>query len=198
MYQLEQWEAYTETVAQKKMKELLRKIVQSYRDNETEMVENLLIKVKALICKYEVAQKNEQKGELKAIQFSFLHLSVLKGSFEIYIEAFDNKLYLNRNEISEIWSPPIIYEYYEEYVEFLDKKCKQNVVGYSYKENQKLRKKAALDFHAITIRIVAEHAQKIIELKEFQNLDVEMQGIISFGQYMSESYPICLWNIEKE
>ena len=189
---------YTETIAQKKMKELLTQIIQSYRKNEMEIVRGLLESVKVLLRKYETAQQNGNKGKLKAIQFSFLHLSVLKGDFEIYIEAFDNRWYLNRYEVNGIWKANIVYDYYEEYVTFLIKKCEQNIKDFSYKEKQKLRKKAVLDFHTMTIRILSEHVQKIVELEEFQKLDIEMQGIISFGEYMSESQPICLWDLEKE
>lgn len=198
MYQLQQWELYTETIAAKKMKEVLGTIIQNYRHNEKDIIEDFLQKIKILLRKYDVAQKNGEKGKLKAIQFCFLHLSVLKGDFEIHIEAFDHNLYLNRCEVNEVWRANIIYDHYEEYVTFLIKKCVQNVKGFSYKEKQKLRKRAALDFHAMTIRIISEHVKQIVELDEFQKMDIEDQGVISFGEYMNDSQPLYIWGLKKE
>lgn len=198
MYQLKQWEMYTETVAKEKMKELLGKIIQNYRKKEDDIVKEFLESISTLLQKYKIAQQSEKKGELKSIQFCFLNLSVLMGEFEIHIEAFDKYLYLNRNEVNGVWKADFVYQYYSEYTAFLIKKCEQNVKDFSYKEKQELKRKAAMDFHMMVIRVISEHIVKIIELNEFQELDVEKQGIISFGEYMGKSQPICIWDLEKE
>lgn len=198
MYRLEQWEEYVEKLSKRQMKEMLGIIIPQYRKNEKEIRKELMETVGKVLEAYEIAQQNEKKGKLKAIQFCYLNLSVQKGDFEIHIEAYDNSLYLNRHEVSGCWKANVVYDHYEEYVAFLIRKCEQNVKDFSYKEKQELRKRAALDFHMMTIRIISEHAAGIIDLEIFQRLDVEPQGMISFGGYMSESMPLCFWNLEKD
>lgn len=198
MYRLEQWEEYVEGLSKRQMKELLETIIPQYRKQEKEIRKELMEVVEKVLEAYETARKKEKKGKLKAIQFCYLNLSVQKGDFEIHIEAYDNSLYLNRYEVSGCWKAKVVYDFYEEYVAFLIKKCEQNVKDFSYKEKQELRKKAAFDFYMITIRIIAEHAAGIMDLEIFQRLDVENQGIISFGGYRSESMPLCIWNLEKD
>ncbi|MCM1161529.1 MAG: hypothetical protein NC412_09925 [Roseburia sp.] len=196
MYRLEQWEEYVEGLSKKQMKKMLEIIIPQYRKQEKEIRKELMGAVERVLEAYETARKNEKKGKLKAIQFSYLNLSVLKGDFEIHIEAYDNNLYLNRYEVNGCWKANVVYDFYEEYVKFLIKKCEQNIKDFSYREKQELRKKAAFDFHMITIRIIAEHAAGIVDLEVFQRLDAEEQGIISFGGYRSESMPLCIWNLE--
>lgn len=198
MYPLERWEEYVEGLSKGQMKEALGMIISGYRKNEEKIRTELMEAVEKVLKAYGTAFQKEKKGKLKVLQFSYLNLSVLKGDFEIHMEAFDNSLYLNRYQVSGCWKAGIVYDGYEEYAAFLIKKCEQNVKGFSYKEKQELRRKAAFDFHMITLRILAEHADGITELESFQRLDVEPQGMISFGGYMSESMPLCFWDFKED
>jgi hypothetical protein len=93
-------------------------------------------------------------------------------------------------EVRDIWVPEFIYKYYENDMEFFEKKAQQNVFGFGHQQMQEIRMKYVKVYHLVTLNYMYTMIQSICKDTDFIKMQKENDFIVLFGGYMEDGIPI--------
>ena len=138
----------------------------------------------------------QSKGRKKEIMFvgvHFLKSSMITGTYDLYINFYDNRLYGDRIETYGIWKPQTIMSHYEELAQVYEKNIRQKVIRPLYSEIQDMKMQLYGDFLKIAEGVVRAYAFDLINLPEFITLNHQNEYALFFSAYMELGRPFCSW-----
>lgn len=138
-------------------------------------------------------QQNNKKKEIMFVGVHFLKSSMITGTYDLYINFYDSRLYADRVETYGIWKPKTIMSHYEEFAKIYEKNIRRKVIHPMYSEMQDMKMQLYGDFLKIAEGIVRAYAFELINLPEFTNLNRESEYALFFSAYMELGRPLCSW-----
>lgn len=138
-------------------------------------------------------QQNNKKKEIMFVGVHFLKSSMITGTYDLYINFYDNHLYGDRVETYGIWKPKTIMSYYDEFAEIYEKNIRRKIVRPMYSEIQDMKMQLYGDFLKIAEGIVRAYAFELINLPEFITLNRQSEYALFFSAYMELGHPLCSW-----
>lgn len=143
--------------------------------------------------KCDFMQKKGRKKEIMFVGIHFLKSSMITGTYDLYINFYDNQLYGDRIETYGIWKPQTIMSHYEELAQVYEKNIQRKVIRPLYSEIQDMKMQLYGDFLKIAEGIVRAYAFELINLPEFITLNRQSEYALFFSAYMELGRPLCSW-----
>jgi hypothetical protein len=190
LLKIEQLDEYVSEIIADRFITNMESIDKEYKKNKENINKEFNDILHDLYFKCIKLQGEGRKGKIAVLYISFLYTSCLTGKIEFQINLYDNKIYLDREEVVSNWSPSFIYKYYYSDFEYIEKSAKKNVLNFGYKHMQMIKQRLALDYHNITMKLLSELIKDIVKDEAFLKVQKENEFFAFFGGYMDNAIPI--------
>lgn len=135
----------------------------------------------------DVLQKQQKKGKLQYLVFSFMQYGIYLDNLEMRIDALDDSFYLDEQESEEYYHPAFLQERYIEDLNYLQKKVGEKYIRLQNYELIDIKKEYASFYQSILFRMIESLTAVIMELlAESEALMADGFKII-FGEYMDNA-----------
>lgn len=135
----------------------------------------------------EIMQRQQGKGTLQYLVFSFLESSAYLDRLELRIDALDDGFYLDEQEAAGYYQPVFLQDRYLEDLNFLYQKTKENFIRLQNYELADIKKEYTSFYQSLLFRMIESMAGLIMEaVKDNGVVDAEHFKIL-FGGYMDKA-----------
>lgn len=187
-------------VLQSDMEECIKKSCQlietEIQDNAYKIWEQLQNVIYGLLERVEMLQKQNKKGDMQYLVFSFLRYGVVMDKLEIRIDALDNIFYLDMQECAEYYAPMFLQERYAEDISLLYENASKRFIRLQNYEFVKVKEKYAEFYKVIISEMLKSLIELIVEMVVDSNVNISNQFKILYGEYMDKA--TVLYTKEKE
>lgn len=152
-----------------------------------EIWEELRSKINECLNHASVIQKQQNKGKLQYLVFSFLQCGVYLECLELRIELLDDCFYLDEEEAAVYYCPSFLQEEYVKDQNFLQKKAGEKFVRLQNYERVDLKREYSGFYQSILFRMIESLTEMILELIADYMIFVEEDFKIIFGEYMGNA-----------
>lgn len=164
----------------------LSTISEKFKNNQ-EIIENeLLSSFKENCKKAEKLQKENLKGKMKYIYFSFLRTNILESKGDWRIDFFDGRWFLDSEECSSDMDFVWIYEDFFKYINKLMDKRKEYGRAIREMDIEKIKLEESNKYNGIAMQILAQLINQFMECDEYKNIDKDEEIIFFAGEYMDD------------
>ncbi|RDY32217.1 hypothetical protein [Lachnotalea glycerini] len=198
MLKSEELNEYAKEILTKQMLINQKEIQAEYKKNKSIINAQFLKVLQRMLETCNRLQEKNKKNRIAILHICYLYTSCLTQKLELQINMYDKDFYLDKTEVSGLWRPEFIYRYYEQDMELIEKKARQEVFGFKHKQIQEIRMKYINVYHLITLDFLSDMIPLVIKDSAFEKLKKEDDFIILFGGYMEEGIPILKCNTAKE
>ena len=131
-------------------------------------------------------QKQNWKGSLQYLLFSFMQYGVCSGMLEINVSAYDDRFYLDEEEASETFPLTFLQDQYGNDISYLYQKAEEKFVRIQNHERTDIREWYSDYYDSIAYAVVESLAELI--MKEITESDVKITDHfkILYGGYMDQ------------
>ena len=135
----------------------------------------------------DMLQKQQQKGKLQYLVFSFMQYGIYLDTLEMRIDALDDSFYLDEKESAEYYHPAFLQERYIEDLNFLQKKAGEKFIRLQNHERMDIKKEYAHFFQSILFRMLESLTAVIMESIADSGVLMADGFKIVFGEYMDNA-----------
>lgn len=159
----------------------IEKIKKYWEEQKLTLHGEIMDKIKKLNVTYTDLQRDNQTGEVKYIQFSFLRTGVLLDAPWYRIDLFDKNWRISEIECAVSWHPAILEAEFKEITASLNETFKRSgIATYHY---EKLLLKVAEELHQVFISLLPELFE--IEVEEQQQIFFHFVDVYC-GEFLDE------------
>lgn len=135
-------------------------------------------------------QKQNRKGSLQYLLFSFMQYGVCSGILEINVSAYDDRFYLDEEEAAETFPLTFLQDQYGNDISYLYQKAEEKFVRIQNHERTDIREWYSDYYDSIAYAVVESLAELI--MKEITESDVKITGCfkILYGGYMDQAVTV--------
>lgn len=141
-------------------------------------------------------QKADEKDSAKYLYIFYLGSAFLTEKYEIQMNIFSEKGYMDQDECEAQWVPSLFIEYFLSDFEKLDRKAGREVYHYNYAMQKNLRKRLYLAYQAFWQQFITATIGEIEKMESFQNMQKDDDFQIVTSGYMSKGLKI--WPLDEE
>lgn len=161
-------------------------ISEKFKNNQELIKNELLSSFKENCKKAEKLQKENLKGKIKYIYFSFLRTNIMGNKGNWRIDFFDGRWFLDNEECSSDMDFLWIYEDFFKYVNELMDKRKEYGRAIREMDVEKIKLNESNKYHGIAIQILANLINEFMECDEYKNIDKDEEILFFAGEYMDD------------
>lgn len=132
-------------------------------------------------------QKQQKKGKIQYLVFSFLQYGIYLGSLEMRIDILDDGFYLDEQEVAGYYHPVFLQERNIEDINFLQKKVRERFIRLQNYELIDIGKEYAGLYQSILYRMIESQIGIIMETISDSEVIVADEFEIIFGEYMNRA-----------
>lgn len=135
-------------------------------------------------------QKQNRKGSLQYLLFSFMQYGVCSGMLEVNVSAYDDRFYLDEEEASETFPLTFLQDQYGNDISYLYQKAEEKFVRIQNHERADIREWYSDYYDSIAYAVVESLAELI--MKEITESDVKITDHfqILYGGYMDQAVTV--------
>jgi len=173
-----------EIILAERLSKNITAIQEDFQENMEKYYGGFLRTIQNLLEQVEKVQERNDKGALCYICISYLQSSLYTGSYQLRIDAYDEKFYADLAETCVYWSPDFIFKYMNDDIDYFRESIGNHVVRVKTFEVMDFAGKYIMNYYRIVQQFVADLMIVIMEELDIQNREnVE----ITFGGYMDQS-----------
>ena len=132
-------------------------------------------------------QKQQRKGKLQYLVFSFMQYGIYLDNLELRIDALDDSFYLDEQESAEYYHPEFLRERYIEDTNILQKKAGEKFIRLQNHERMDIKKEYAHFYQSILFRMLESLTAVIMESIADSGVFMADGFKIVFGEYMDNA-----------
>ena len=132
-------------------------------------------------------QKQNRKGSLQYLLFSFMRCGVCSGMLEINVSAYDDRFYLDEEETAEAFPLTFLQEQYEKDIIRLYQKAEEKFVRIQNHERTDIREWYSEYYDSIAYAVVESLAELIMKEIAESNVKITDHFKILYGGYMDQA-----------
>lgn len=159
-------------------------------------LEKFVLQIDQYLDKILQMQIKEKKDSINYIVFSFLYSGIDLGTFEIQLEAFDEKFYLDESPITGKVKSYILEKYWNtdwnDFYIFMQKK----IIRLQYSDIYPYRKLFITKYNKLIRTFLLQFIPIIIFLEKFQKIKKSDDFRILYGEYRSKCE--VLYEVDKD
>ena len=135
-------------------------------------------------------QKQNRKGSLQYLLFSFMQYGVCSGMLEINVSAYDDRFYLDEEEAAETFPLTFLQDQYGNDISYLYQRAGEKFVRIQNHERTDIREWYSDYYDSIAYAVVESLAELI--MKEIAESDVKITDCfkILYGGYMDQAVTV--------
>lgn len=164
------------------------RLVQTEIDTNAEKIWNELeVVLFEIMGKTAILQKQEEKGNVQYLAFSFMKSGTYLKRLEIRIDAFDEGFYLDEKEVEGYYCPEFLKNRYREDLEILYKAASKQFARLQNYELMEVQKKYTDFYDAIIFRMLQNLIEPIMDTVTESDVDITEKFMIIYGEYMDRA-----------
>lgn len=158
--------------------------------NASEIWNDLKSVVHKVLERADELQKQNRKGSLQYLLFSFMQYGVCSGMLEINVSAYDDRFYLDEEEAAETFPLTFLQGQYGNDISYLYQKAEEKFVRIQNHERTDIREWYSDYYNSIAYAVVESLAELI--MKEITESDVKITDCfkILYGGYMDQAVTV--------
>lgn len=172
------------------------KIIDEILNDNSIYLEKFVLQIDQYLDKILQMQIKEKKDSINYIVFSFLYSGIDLGTFEIQLEAFDEKFYLDESPITGKVKSYILEKYWNtdwnNFYTFMQKK----IIRLQYSDIYPYRKLFITKYNKLIRTFLLQFIPIIIFLEKFQKIKKSDDFRILYGEYRSKCE--VLYEVDKD
>jgi len=129
-------------------------------------------------------QKQNKKGSLGYLVFSFLRYGEYGNGPELRIDAMDDGFYLDKQETAAHYHPEFLWDRYVGDIELLYKKAGEKFIRLQNYELDEVKKEYTDSYYAVLYRMLESLAGLVMETVADSGIPITEDFKIVFGEYM--------------
>jgi len=137
-----------------------------------EAIQEMLLRVNA-------AQEREEKGSLRYIYVNFLQSSLYTKSYQLRMDAYDERQFGDMTDCCAYWSPQFIFEHFEQDMAYFRKHISSKVLRVREYEIMRFAARYAMHYFRMIQELVTVLIRPLVE-------DVEELTVL-FGGYLDQA-----------
>lgn len=149
-----------------------------------EIWEELNRAIKECLSRAAFMQKQNKKGYLEYLVFSFLRYGEYLDGPELRIDALDDGFYLDKQEAAGQFHPGFLQDRYMEDVDFLYKNAMGEFIRLQDYEWEGIKKEYMGFYHSILFQMMVSLTEPVMETVAGSGIPVKDEFKIVFGEYM--------------
>ena len=162
--------------------------VWSWLDNHAEAVwEELENTICRVLYNAQNQQKQQGKGDIQYLVFSFMQYSIYENKPEIRIEALDDTFYLDEWEAADCYCPAFLQDRFPEDCDVLYRKAGKGFVRLQEHELEEIRKEYAGYYCSILFRMMQGLTGLIVETVRDSGIHTTDRFTVMYGEYMGRA-----------
>lgn len=135
----------------------------------------------------DILQKQQKKGKLQYLVFSFMQYGIYLDNLEIRVDALDDSFYLDEQESEEYYHPAFLQERYIEDLDYLQKKAGEKYIRLQNYERMDIKKEYVHYYQSILFRMIESLTPMIMESIADSGVLMADGFKIIFGEYMDNA-----------
>lgn len=152
---------------------------------DKENIENRLINSFEALCKKAMElQKEEKKGAIKYIYFSYLRTSIKENKATYRLDAYDENWFLDNEECSTLWNADFIFSSLFKHMEELEESRKPYLKRITAMDIEKIKLIEADKYKVLTNEFIKSLVEKLIETEGYKEMNKDEEICIIAGEYM--------------
>lgn len=158
--------------------------------NAPEIWNDLKSVVHKVLGRADELQKQNRKGSLQYLLFSFMQYGVCSGMLEINVSAYDDRFYLDEEEAAETFPLTFLQDQYGNDISYLYQRAGEKFVRIQNHERTDIREWYSDYYDSISYAVVESLAELI--MKEITESDVKITDHfkILYGGYMDQAVTV--------
>ncbi len=178
--------ASVEQYLKERFDESAQQITDDFNAHFDEILAGFQKVLNACVQKAFVQQHQSDKGRLKFVVISLLNSSLITQSYELKIDLFDERMYLDGNEASDYWQPSFMLPYLQiEDMEAVRKLLSgriPRITDYEMLEVQYGYAGTLCTLYPFFLKKLVHHSKRLIS-----QANPESEVLVLFGNYMEKA-----------
>ncbi len=166
------------------------KDLQQTIDREGAGIKRDLLSCMDSLFKMCIHQQKADKQPVRYIHFFYLRLSVLIQQYDIQVNVFSERSYMDDVETMTLWKPRFIMKYYEEDMEAVRQEAGKQIIRFGYPQLMELRERSFAIYAMLTGQYLMSVAGDIAGLDSFRQMKKKDDIQIVYGGYMDKGIQI--------
>lgn len=138
-----------------------------------------------------VLQKEDGKGELRYLCFSFMEYCSLLGRVEIRVDAFDSGFYLDEKEAAAEFILDFWQEQYLEDLHYLEREMEKTVIRVQNYERMEAGRVYMEYYNFAVFQMLQSMTGLVMEMVMESDADIADRFIVTVGKYMDKALILC-------
>lgn len=135
-------------------------------------------------------QKDGEKDSVRYIYIFYLGAAFLTEKYEIQLNVFSEKGYMDKTECEVQWLPTLFIEYFLSDFEKLDRKASRDIYRYNHIMQMKLKKRLYFGYQAFMQQFFVSVIGEVEKMESFQMMQKDEGLQIVTSGYMGKGVPI--------
>lgn len=144
-----------------------------------------------ILMNAEGMQKEDKKGCISYLIFSFLNCGVYLNKLELRIEVLDDGFYLDEQEAAGYYCPQLIQTEYLSGIECLRREASEKYIRLQEHELFEINKEYAAFYNTLICKMIESLCQMIMETVAESEIKIAEDLKIVYGEYMDKA--VVLW-----
>lgn len=132
-------------------------------------------------------QHQNQKGSIQYLVFSIMQYGLCFDRIELRIDALDDGLYLDTQEVSAHYYADFLQDFFRKDLAFLYKKASEQFVRIQHYEQVQIKKKYAEYYYSLLFHMVKELIDLVYENVLDSGIAITDRFKIIFGEFMDNA-----------
>lgn len=176
-----------------------QKLIEVYCETHgDEIAAEVISAVKKAFVQAADLQSAAKKGAARYLVLSHLYCGVFTGGYSIKLDVFDRCLYADPHVINVYLTLNWLYDFLADDMAYFRKELvKQHITSLKEYELEQIRYRYVYCYHAVALDLISESIPALVQMPEFNRMNVEPEFEVLFGGYMDKA--VVIWpNAEGE